>query len=143
MLITERAPVTARRIAIYLPAAEFQDARAAYLADWAAGGASETFGAWIAQVLDAHAGRSATERAAFAATLDTGAAVDPQTRTFAIDEHTATRVSSALSADHAAGRWPSESAWAREALAIAVTQTKRRDGGLPTPPTRLPNKLRR
>lgn len=143
MPITERAPVAARRIAIYLPATEFQDARAAYLADWAAGGTSATFGAWISQVLDEHAARTPGERAALASALNRGAPLDPQTRTFAIEEHVAASVTAGLTADHAAGRWPSESAWAREALAVAVTHSRQRDGSLPTPPDRLPNRLRR
>ena len=52
------------------------------------------------------------------------------------------RMRSAITADQQAGRWPSDSAWSAEAIALAVDEARKANGGtLPTPPARLPNRL--
>lgn len=61
---------------------------------------------------------------------------------FSIPVDTVARMREVISADHQAGRWPSDSAWCGEASAAAVDQARsKNDGTLPTPPPRLPNRL--
>ena len=54
------------RQGIYITADEFADAKRAHLADWQAGGQADTFARWIGAVTDAHAARTAAERAELA-----------------------------------------------------------------------------
>uniref|UniRef100_UPI001C4DFB8F hypothetical protein n=1 Tax=Microbacterium sp. BF1 TaxID=2821146 RepID=UPI001C4DFB8F len=64
------------------------------------------------------------------------------TRSFNIPTVTMKRMRAAITADQQAGRWPSDSAWAAEAIGIAVDAARVGNGGtLPTPPDRLPNRL--
>ena len=123
---------------------EFTDAKAAYLADWNAGGQAETFARWIAAAFDAHARRSTGERVELA--RETGRAEERtgSTRSICIPTDTVTRMRAAITADQKAGRWPSNSGWCGDAIAAAVNHARQRDGGhLPTPPSRLPNLLAR
>lgn len=129
------------RLGIYLTPEEFDDAKAGYLADWTNGGTCDTFGKWIAAAIDTYAARSPEQRAGAPAR---GRAEERtgSTRSFVIPSSTVARMREAISADHRAGRWPSDSAWCAEAIAAAVDQAREQNGGtLPTPPPRLPNRL--
>lgn len=130
------------RIGIYLTPAEFDDARGAYLADWTNGGDADTFARWIAGALDAHAARTPKRRADDDRLRGRSDERTGSTRSFSIPTATLHRMRAAITADQKAGRWPSDSAWCAEAIAIAVDEARRANGGtLPTPPARLPNRL--
>jgi len=129
------------RLGIYLTPEEFESAKAGYLADWANGGVTDTFARWIAAAIDTYAARTPKQRATAAPRTRseerTGA-----TRSFSIPTDTVARMRTAITADQQAGRWPSDSAWCGEAIALAVDQAREQNGGtLPTPPPRLPNRL--
>lgn len=51
------------RLGIYLTPQEFDDAKAAYLADWSNGGMQDTFARWIAAAIEAYAARAPDQRA--------------------------------------------------------------------------------
>lgn len=130
------------RLGIYLTPVEFDDARASYLADWANGGDADTFARWIAGALDRHAARTAKQRAARDRLRGRSDARTGSTRSFSIPTSTMQRMRAAITADQQAGRWPSDSAWCAEAIALAVDDARKANGGtLPTPPARLPNRL--
>lgn len=129
------------RLGLYLTPGEFNDAKAAYLADWTSGGEADTFARWIAAAIDTYARRTPEQRAGAKprgrAEKRTGSS-----RSFAIPTDTVARMRAAITADQQAGRWPSDSAWCGEAIAAAVDQARNQAGGsLPTPPPRLPNRL--
>lgn len=140
-----KAPATAgetARLGIYLTPAEFDNAKAAYLADWTHGGTADTFARWIAAAIDTHAARTPQERAATATPRGRAEERTGSTRSFSIPTDTVGRMRAAISADHQGGRWPSDSAWCGEAIAHAVDAARAKNGGtLPTPPPRLPNRL--
>lgn len=132
---------TTARLGIYLTPAQFDDAKAAYLADWTNGGTADTFARWIAAAIDGYAARDPQDRAAAAprgrSTERTGS-----TRSFSIPTDTVARMRAAVTADQHAGRWPSDSAWCGEAIERGVDAARAANGGaLPTPPPRLPNRL--
>lgn len=130
------------RLGIYLTPDEFNDARASYLADWANGGDADTFARWIAGALDQHAARTAKQRAARDRLRGRSDERTGSTRSFSIPTSTMQRMRAAITADQQAGRWPSDSAWCAEAIALAVDEARKANGGtLPTPPARLPNRL--
>lgn len=130
------------RLGIYLTPVEFDDARASYLADWANGGDADTFARWIAGALDRHAARTPKQRAARDRLRGRSDARTGSTRSFSIPTSTMQRMRAAITADQQAGRWPSDSAWCAEAIALAVDDARKANGGtLPTPPVRLPNRL--
>jgi hypothetical protein len=132
------------RLGIYLTPVEFDGARGAYLADWMNGGAADTFGRWIAGALDAHADRTPKQRADRGGLRGRAGERTGSTRSFSVPTATMQRLRAAITADQKAGRWPSDSAWSAEAIAIAVDEARRANGGrLPTPPARLPNRLAR
>lgn len=137
---TAAASATAR-LGIYLTPAEFDDAKAAYLADWTNGGEADTFGRWIAAAIEAYARRTPKQRA----TAKPRGRADERsgaTRSFAVPADTVAQMREAINTDQQAGRWPSDSAWCGEAIAAAVDQAREQNGGsLPTPPPRLPNRL--
>ncbi|PWJ23010.1 hypothetical protein ATK17_3901 [Branchiibius hedensis] len=129
------------RIGIYLTPAEFDNAKAAYLADWTNGGEADTFGRWIGAAIDTYAARTPKQRSGAQprgrADERTGA-----TRSFLVPTEILERMRAAITADRSAGRWPSDSAWCGEAIAYSVEEARDRNGGdLPTPPPRLPNRL--
>lgn len=129
------------RLGIYLTPQEFEDAKAAYLADWTNGGEADTFARWIAAAIETYAARTPKQRA----TAQPRGRADERTgstRSFAIPTDTVARMRAAINADQQAGRWPSDSAWCSEAIASAVDAARtKNDGSLPTPPPRLPNRL--
>lgn len=129
------------RLGIYLTPQEFEDAKAAYLADWTNGGEADTFARWIAAAIETYAARTPKQRA----TAQPRGRADERTgstRSFSIPTDTVARMRTAINADQQAGRWPSDSAWCSEAIAAAVDAARtKNDGSLPTPPPRLPNRL--
>ncbi|WP_068255582.1 hypothetical protein [Janibacter corallicola] len=132
------------RLGVYMTAAEFHDAKAAYLSDWQAGGQDDTFGRWIGTVLENHAARSTAEREALSRPVGRSQTRTGSPRSFTIPTHSVERMREGVTADQGAGRWLSDSAWAGDAIAAAVEAARKRDGGqLPEPPARLPNRLRR
>ncbi len=136
---TERA-----RIGIYLQPSEFEDAKAAYLADWNSGGRADTFAGWVAVAIIRHAGRTPLGRARLTRPRPRGQGEPGIARTFAVPADVVTTMRTALALDRRDGHWTSESAWYADAIAAAVdTARVAAGGGLPTPPARLPNQLRR
>lgn len=130
------------RLGIYLTPAEFDDGKAAYLADWTNGGAADTFARWIAAAIDSHAARTPKQRADLAQPRGRAEERTGSTRSFSIPTGTVARMRAAINADQQAGRWPSDSAWCGEAIRLAVDAARSENGGsLPTPPPRLPNRL--
>lgn len=137
-----RTAGTTARLGIYLTPAEFDAAKAAYLADWTHGGAADTFARWIAAAIDTYAARTPRQRAAGAEPRGRADERTGSTRSFAIPTDTVARMRTAITADQQAGRWPSDSAWCAEAIRSAVDAARTENGGvLPTPPPRLPNRL--
>lgn len=130
------------RLGVYLTPGEFTAAKAAYLAAWQLGGEADTFARWIAGALDEHAARTPGQRAEGAHPKERAETRTGASRSFSVPTDSATRMREAITADQAAGRWLSDSAWMGEAIAAAVEQTRAANGGtLPTPPPRLPNRL--
>lgn len=133
---------TTARLGIYLTPAEFDNAKAAYLADWTNGGQADTFAKWIGAAIDMHADRTPKERADRAHPKGRSDERTGSTRSFNIPTDTMAKMREAITADQHAGRWPSDSAWCGEAIALAVEAARTSNGGdLPTPPQRLPNRL--
>ena len=130
------------RQGIYMTADEFADAKSAYLADWQAGGQADTFARWIGAVIDAHAARTAAERAELARPTGRSEHRTGASRSFTLAADTIDRMRAAIAEDQAAGRWPTDSAWCGDAIAAAVERARAR-GPLPAAPERLPNRLRR
>lgn len=131
------------RVGIYFHPAEFDRAKAAYLSDWRNGGQADTFARWVAAAMDAHARRTTTERAALARTRVSGQG-SGGSRSFTIPTVVVARMRAAIEADQAGNRWPSDSAWCGEAVAVAADLAEKRAGGsLPPAPSRLPNRLKR
>lgn len=131
------------RIGIYLGQAEYDDARAGFLACWQNGGPEDSFAKWVAASITAHAERTPEQRATIEPQQrkDRGKGVS---RAFKIPGHAKEAMRSALLADQDAGRWLSESMWCREAIHHAVEAARSANGGeLPTPPSRLPNRMLR
>lgn len=129
-----------QRVGIYLTREEFDDARAAYLADWTAGGEADTFARWVAQVLEEHAARSPQERAKVARPTEDGRG--GSTRSVAVPTDTIRRMRAAIAEDQRHGRWPTDSGWCGDALAAAAARARAANGGsLAAPPARLPNRL--
>ena len=130
------------RLGIYLTPDQFDDAKAAYLADWNHGGQADTFARWIGAAIDTYAARTPKQRAATAQPRGRAEERTGSTRSFNIGIGTVARMRAAINADQQAGRWPSDSAWCGEAIGHAVAAARTRNGGsLPTPPPRLPNRL--
>lgn len=132
------------RLGIYLTAEQFTGAKAAYLADWINGGEANTFTRWIGDVLSTHAERSPQERVQRSTLRDRATERTGSSRSFNVPTAAVEQMRAAITADHGAGRWPSDSAWCGEAIDLATEDAKTKNGGsLPTPPARLPNRLTR
>lgn len=148
---TRRAPRSPAaglvRKSAYIPEGEWQDARAAYLADWQAGGEANSIAKWIEQAALAFAHLPQEQRATYIPQVTTRAAdgiVTGKPRSYTVSEATAATMKAILEDDQAAGQWHSESAWLRGAMANAVDTARRREGGsLPEAPARLPARLSR
>lgn len=129
------------RIGVYFRRGEFDAARAAYLADWAAGGEADTLARWVGTAMTAHAARTPLQRAKAERTHD-GVGDRADTRSFSVPSAAVERMRAAIEDDHQHGRWPTDSAWCGDAIAAAVEHATQRAGGrLPAPPARLPNRL--
>ena len=129
------------RIGIYFHADDFTAAKAAYLADWNAGGQADTFAKWIAAALETHAACTPSSRAKNTrpAHGQTGRGV---TRSFDLPAETTERMKKAIVQDQQAERWVSMSDWCGDAVHAAAEAARSTNGGvLPTPPARLPNRL--
>ena len=132
------------RIGIYLTKEQFTGAKAAYLADWINGGEANTFTRWIGEVLSTHAERTPQERLERSTLRDRSTERIGSSRSFNVPTAAVEKMRAAITADHAVGRWPSDSAWCAEAIDLATETAKEKNGGtLPTPPVRLPNRLSR
>lgn len=131
------------RLGVYLPTEEFDDARAAYMADWNHGGTADTFASWLAGAVDEHARLSVKERKSRTQLRGRADERSGITRSFNVPAASVARMRAAITADREeAGQFLSDSAWCREAIRNAVEKARTRNGGsLPTPPPRLPNRL--
>ena len=115
----------------------YQQAKAAFLADWHAGGTADTFGDWIAGACLRHAHLTPQQRADHPVTQPSG-----QPRSFTVGVEARAAVDAAIAADSTAGYWTTRSAWVLTAIDAAITTAQNRAGGtLPTPPDRLPGRL--
>ncbi|MEL4506270.1 hypothetical protein AAEX63_15395 [Luteococcus sp. H138] len=135
------------RKSAYVPEGEWQEARAAYLADWRAGGEASSIAKWIEQAAQDFARLSPQQRGKVipeAAPRAADGTVSGKARSYTVAEATAEAMAQAMADDQQAGRWDSESAWLRGAMARAVAAARRREGGeLPQAPARLPARLTR
>lgn len=112
-------------------------AKAAFLADWHAGGTADTFGDWIAGACLRHAHLTPQQRADHPAIQPSG-----QPRSFTIGAQARAAIDAAITADATAGYWTTRSAWVLTAITTAIQHARHRAGGtLPTPPDRLPGRL--
>ena len=137
-----RATAETARVGIYLTPEAFEQAKAGYLADWQGGGHADTFARWIAAALETHADRTPSQRAEQAPPRPRGSQASGSPRSFTIPVSTVNRMRAAIAADQHTGRWPTVSAWAADAITLAVQAAQNHTGGaLPTPPARLPNRL--
>lgn len=130
-----------RRVSMYLTAAQFTDAKAAYLADRNSGSPYASFGTWIAGAIDHHARQTPAQRA----TTDTSPSAEPGSgkkpgRSFVIPDHTMHAIAAAMIADRQQkNHWQSQSEFCLAAIIAATNRARHYCGGtLPTPPTRLP-----
>lgn len=138
------APADTYRLSMYITPQEHDNAKSGYLADWQAGGQADTLSRWISEAIEAHAARSVDERARLAQDQQRAETRTGASRSFHIHTDVIERMREAITADQSAGRWTSDSAWCTDAIAAAVEVARKRVGGnLPTPPARLPNRLRR
>lgn len=140
-----RSKATSVRLAIYFHRGEFEDAKAAYLADWRdLADPPETFAGWISASVLRHAGRAVEERGGLAGERGAGGGGSGVSRTFTVPESTLLAVWDALEDDRDIDRWLSVGAFCGDAVAVAVQDARHRVGGeLPTPPARLPSHLTR
>lgn len=131
------------RLGIYLTPEQFNNSKAAYLADWSNGGEANTFTKWIGEALTTHATRSPQERQKNA--VERPARAEKRTgssRSFNVPTEAVQKMRAAISQEHEEGRWLSDSAWCGEAIDAAISEAQKRNGGsLPVPPERLPNRL--
>lgn len=131
------------RLGIYLTPEQFNNSKAAYLADWSNGGEANTFTKWIGEALTTHATRSPQERQKNA--VERPARAEKRTgssRSFNVPNEAVQKMRAAISQEHEEGRWLSDSAWCGEAIDAAISEAQKRNGGsLPVPPERLPNRL--
>lgn len=112
-------------------------AKAAFLADWHAGGQADTFGDWIAGACLRHAHLTPQQRADHPAVQPSG-----QPRSFTIGAQARAAIDAAITADATAGYWTTRSAWVLTAITTAIQHARHCAGGtLPTPPDRLPGRL--
>lgn len=133
------------RLGIYMTPDEYQGAKAAYLADWQAGGEADTFARWIAGALETHAARTPAARGPLSRPVGRSQTRTGSSKSFSIPAGTVEQMREAITADQGVGRWLSDSAWAGDAIAAAVEAARKQAGGqLPEPPARLPTRrLRR
>lgn len=136
---------TTSRVGIYFRPGQFDEAKAAYLADWQAGGEADTFGRWIADAIDRYARTTTQARADGLRLLEQyGSETRGLTRSFNIPDSTIDRLRDAQRHDRDANQWTSQSEFCAGAIASAIATAKQRAGGqLATPPRRLPNRLTR
>jgi hypothetical protein len=131
---TNRASDTIR-ISVTMTPELYNNCKAAYLADWQHEHRHDTFAAWVTNALERHTQRTPRQRAV------TDATPSGQPRSFAVPSTVVEQISTAIRDDQQAGNWPTRSAWCSQALTAATNHTRDRDGGLPTPPARLPQRL--
>ncbi|MGP5666709.1 hypothetical protein [Glutamicibacter arilaitensis] len=131
------------RVGIYLTPEQFNNAKAAYLADWKNGGEANTFTLWIGEAITRHAARSLKSRLRFAANKPARAEVRTgSSRSFNVPTSAIELMRAAISQEQAEERWLSDSSWCAEAVDAAISTARERNGEeLPTPPSRLPNRL--
>ncbi len=132
------------RTGIYLQAATFAAAKSAYIADFeTVAGSPDTFGGWLAGVLDRHARRSSRSRAALSDRLPAETVGGGVNRAFILPAATVQAMHEAIASDRRAGSIASRSQFASVAIRSAIEDSRGRAGGeLPPAPARLPNKLR-
>lgn len=129
-------------LGIYLTAEVFNDAKAAYLADWSNGGEANNFARWIGAALVAHAARTPAQRAHNSPLPERAEVRTGSSRSFNVPTDDLARMREGVNADQKAGRWLSDSGWCSEGIARAIEAAREKNGGtLPTPPPRLPNRL--
>lgn len=127
-----------RRISVSMTALLYNNCKAAFLADWINGGVCDQFRLWVSAALARHAARSPMERA------ETHSEATGTPRSFIVSVDTYAAMVDAMVDDQQADRWLTLSGWAVEALTAAVDAARARNvAELPTPPERLPHRLRR
>lgn len=126
-----------RPLALRAPAHEWDEARAAYMSDWRAGGQADTFQRWLAGVIDSYVRRPIDHTA-----VDPLEAVTDHPKTHKLPTDTLARLSAAVAARQAEGLPATQTEVVRRAMAAAVEVARTREGGhLPPVTGRLPNRL--
>lgn len=131
------------RTGIYWHREVYDLARSAYLADLDADPPGpEFFVEWLRRALDAHSALAPGARAERIADLGEVAAGRGFSQMYPLPQELLDQVAHAIVEDRQQlGKATSRSAFAREAVLVAVGQARRRRGGtLPPPPHRLPNR---
>lgn len=139
------APDAAARVGLWFRPATFQDAKSAFLVSVDQAPIEvDNFTAWIGHVLSVYANKAPAARAKLAAALPAEEAAGGVGRTFELPPAVVEAVNDAVVLDRQeAGRVLSVSAWAVEAVRVAIEDARRRVGTLPPPPARLPRRVAR
>lgn len=132
------------RLGIYWHLDTFREAKSAYLADLdTQRAAPDSFARWIDRAITRHAALSVTRRATLAAKLaDQDKSGRGGSRSFSVAATTVEAMEAAIVADRKeAKRITTRTEFVSQAVRIATTDARKRNGGaLPPPPSRLPNK---
>ena len=136
------------RTSYYFPDEEWEAARAAFLADWYAGGEAASIARWISDAMHAFARMSPSERDGLipdAERRSPNGEARGGAHTLSLDSDAIKAMKTAKTDDVAAGRKGDvDSAWVRGAIAVAVATARTREGGhLDPAPVRLPARLER
>lgn len=118
--------------------AEYNDVKAAFLADWQNNRQHDTLPSWVGAAIERHAHLTPAQRS----DLNGSGPKGNSPRSFNIANIVSDAISDTMTADAAAGIFLTRSGWCHNALSVAVSTARDTNGGtLPTAPTRLPIRL--
>lgn len=121
---------------------DFEAAKAAYLSDWTREGRYDGFPKWLGAALRTHAQLTPEQRGAVEAHRPPKTTSRGLKRAFQMDPTDVELMRASIHEDLEHGRYSSEADWCGDALREAIDGARARAGGtLPTPPTRLPNRM--
>lgn len=128
-------------LGLYYRAGEWDRARGAYLADWLAGGDDATFPAWVTTAIHRYAQLTPDQRRAVPPPPTETADRAGISRMLRLPDDAVEIVDQARRADQTVHLIRPRSRWITDAITAAADAAQARDGTLPTPPARLPNRL--
>lgn len=139
--LTAQPDTSRTRISCYLSRTAFDEARAAFIADFedAPTTSPRTFKAWAGKAVIDHANRTPAERAALRAVLPRNGNSKYSVQVLRLAPEVFEKLDDMIRRDHKRGRDHSPSAAVAEAIRVATMRSRARRGGtLPPPPERLP-----